>query len=256
MRFNKHATERRSSSKKAALQYVAAVGDKLNSQRIKHLINFLQHNGWHEEELTDLVVAQALWDDYAWATNDIEGVVLGISSLTEAAVNLTLGAFKRLIYESLLVETTCPFCGDNEAYVGFNSVECPNHKCKAFSRQQASDVKRSRFNKFEPTTMSTQDIVNDAIEFLRSLGHTNVKAEERWEKDGVFEIWSDQTLKDSTTHPGKVGWHLDVSGQDLEGVFTPGMSFIYQTDSKYFNRSIDSWDELKQLANQFDMSST
>ena len=38
------------------------------------------------------------------------------------------------VFRSLL-EATCPLCGSNGAYEGFNSVECPNPSCKNYRSQ-------------------------------------------------------------------------------------------------------------------------
>jgi len=45
-----------------------------------------------------------------------------------------------LLRENLLVESTCTLCGDPNAYIGMNSCECPNPKCRFFSQHQADDI--------------------------------------------------------------------------------------------------------------------
>jgi len=45
----------------------------------------------------------------------------------------------------LLFESSCPSCGDPNAYQGLNSCECPNSKCKFFTQRQLDDeVKAGR----------------------------------------------------------------------------------------------------------------
>ena len=44
-------------------------------------------------------------------------------------MKIQLQALKNLIRESLLLETDCPVCGSDGAYVGLNDVECSNPRC-------------------------------------------------------------------------------------------------------------------------------
>ena len=55
-------------------------------------------------------------------------------------MKIRLGELKRILSEKFLVEAVCTSCGDPNAYVGFNSVECPNDECKFFSRRQLDDM--------------------------------------------------------------------------------------------------------------------
>src|SRR3990167_4727689 len=48
-------------------------------------------------------------------------------------MKITLGEIKRL-----LVEATCPLCGDSNAYQGFNKFECGTKSCKSFSLSQVA----------------------------------------------------------------------------------------------------------------------
>ena len=54
-------------------------------------------------------------------------------------MKIKLGKLKQIIKEALLVEAPCTSCGDPNAYVGFNSCECPNPKCRFFSQRQFDD---------------------------------------------------------------------------------------------------------------------
>jgi hypothetical protein len=46
----------------------------------------------------------------------------------------------RQTIRSLLKEAVCPECGNKQAYIGMNSVECPQKGCSHFSQRQADDV--------------------------------------------------------------------------------------------------------------------
>jgi len=74
-------------SKKSALQYITRVGsddggDKLTAKKINTVMKYLKTNGWTDDELTDLVVAQALWDD-DYGRNEMSELTLAIESLNE-----------------------------------------------------------------------------------------------------------------------------------------------------------------------------
>lgn len=40
----------------------------------------------------------------------------------------------------------CPECGDPDAYVGMNSVECASRLCKRFTEQQLADYLTRKLN--------------------------------------------------------------------------------------------------------------
>jgi len=58
-------------------------------------------------------------------------------------MKIRVRSLRQIIKEQLglLVEAPCTSCGDPKAYVGFNSCECPNPKCRFFSQQQADEVR-------------------------------------------------------------------------------------------------------------------
>lgn len=72
---------------------------------------------------------------------------------------------------------------------------------------------------------TTKELVELLTRHLSSLGHTGIKSTERWERDGVFHVWSDQSTH-SQEDGVRYGWTIDVSGTDCP-CFTPGMSFSY-----------------------------
>ncbi len=44
----------------------------------------------------------------------------------------TFKQLKKLIKETILLESTCPACGNKDAYIGFRDIECPNNACKFY----------------------------------------------------------------------------------------------------------------------------
>jgi len=40
----------------------------------------------------------------------------------------------------VLAESVCPGCGNKDAYIGINAVECPNASCSFFSKRQQDDI--------------------------------------------------------------------------------------------------------------------
>lgn len=105
---------------------------------------------------------------------------------------------------------------------------------------------------------TTQHLIQLIINHLTTLGHTNIQSTERWEGDGVYHVWSDQSTKESETKeviPGKTatiryGWTLDVSGND-NPYFDAGISFSYvpknPKEEEYV--VIESFSHLTQLIN-------
>lgn len=56
------------------------------------------------------------------------------------------------------MRSVCTSCGDKDAYVGFNVVECPNMNCEKFSQKQYDDV----YGK--ASTMMTYETFNNVLE--------------------------------------------------------------------------------------------
>ena len=49
----------------------------------------------------------------------------------------------RLITEDPdIVDIKCPTCGAHGAYIGFNTIECPNPNCRHYSKKQAFEHQR------------------------------------------------------------------------------------------------------------------
>ena len=102
----------------------------------------------------------------------------------------------------------------------------------------------------------TQTLINLITNFLTNLGHTNIQSTERWEGDGVYHVWSDQSTKEVCNERVykdkwadiRYGWTLDVSGND-NSCFDAGISFSYSpknhNEEEYI--VIESWDHLKQV---------
>ena len=61
-------------------------------------------------------------------------------------MKIRISRLRKLIREAsrIILEAPCTSCGDPNAYVGFNSCECPNPNCEHFSQKQADDVKPKR----------------------------------------------------------------------------------------------------------------
>lgn len=109
--------------------------------------------------------------------------------------------------------------------------------------------------------VSTQTLIQLTIQHLSNLGHTNVQSTQRWEGDGVFHVWSDQSSHAWETIPHNIngeikeievryGWTLDLCGNDNE--FYPcGIAFSYvpkrPQEENYVE--VESWDHLTQLIN-------
>ena len=53
-------------------------------------------------------------------------------------MQITLKEFREIV-RSVLSEATCSACGNKQAYIGLNDVECPNPQCKNFSEKQAEE---------------------------------------------------------------------------------------------------------------------
>jgi hypothetical protein len=77
---------------------------------------------------------------------------------------------------------------------------------------------------------TTQGLIDIVTRHLVSLGHTNIKSCPRWEHDGVFHVWSDQSTIGQDPDGVRYGWTLDVSGTDCPH-FSPGISFSWSPKS-------------------------
>lgn len=101
---------------------------------------------------------------------------------------------------------------------------------------------------------NTNDLVQLTKEHLESIGQTGIENSERWERDGVQHVWTDQSMQGNHD-----GWTLEVSGHDCL-LFEPGISFTW-THEGYQDMYIvvDSWDHLTALVREhsvFDLSRT
>lgn len=96
----------------------------------------------------------------------------------------------------------------------------------------------------------TQTIIQLTIQHLTNLGHTNVKTTERWEKDDVHHVWSDQSTKEQDPDGTRYGWTLDVSGNDNPH-YDPGITFSWTPRNHLEGQEIivTSWSHLTQLIN-------
>jgi len=67
-------------------------------------------------------------------------------------MRIRVRSLRQIIKEQLglLVEAPCTSCGNPNAYIGFNSCECPNPKCRFFSQRQADDVRPKATVKKKP----------------------------------------------------------------------------------------------------------
>ena len=78
----------------------------------------------------------------------------------------SLKQLRKLIRESLLAESVCPSCGNKDAYVGMNSVECPDKNCTHFSQKQLDSIKVS-------PALGENDI-NSLLDEIHSIVHDEV----------------------------------------------------------------------------------
>lgn len=53
--------------------------------------------------------------------------------------------FSKKIDKILMLETKCPYCGTEGAYVGATSVECTNPKCRFFAGDKTAGIKTIEF---------------------------------------------------------------------------------------------------------------
>ena len=67
---------------------------------------------------------------------------------------MKLKTLKGLI-RRLLREATCPGCGNADAYIGMNNVECPKRSCRFYSKEQDIAMPQTRviFKQFSETDM-------------------------------------------------------------------------------------------------------
>jgi len=104
--------------------------------------------------------------------------------------------------------------------------------------------------------LTTDELIKATVRFLTGLGHTNVRTCERWERDGVHHVWSDQSTEATErleARPGltvtvRYGWALDVSGTD-NPCFPAGVAFSYvpKEPSQERHEEARSWDDLRRL---------
>ena len=85
-------------------------------------------------------------------------------------MKIKLGKFKQIIKEALLVEAPCTSCGDPNAYVGFNSCECPNPACEFFSTQQAHDTAKKPGYEWLDAQADMNDFQKEFIERMFKSG--------------------------------------------------------------------------------------
>lgn len=71
---------------------------------------------------------------------------------------------------SILRESVCPGCGDTDAYVGMNDVECPNQQCSNFSKRQYSDVKGTKQTNTSDSNVSQISVDQISDDALAALG--------------------------------------------------------------------------------------
>jgi len=72
----------------------------------------------------------------------------------------------------LILEEKCPYCGDPQAYVGMNDVECPNKNCKGFSQRQADEVTPSAPASIESIEVTNVERADGMWKVTRADGST------------------------------------------------------------------------------------
>ncbi len=84
------------------------------------------------------------------------------------------------------------------------------------------------------TEMTTQEITESIKKALVDRGHTGVSSKERWERDGVIDIWSNET---------RDKFHITCSGKD-NTMFIPGVTIFIIKSQEFNDFAESSWIEI------------
>jgi hypothetical protein len=117
---------------------------------IKQVVRESRGDSWEDKEREDLAlqalsagaktvhdVADFMLDSGTPTTQTIAREVLGSLSRKGKAARGMMG-WRRTNFG--VDEAVCPKCGNKNAYIGMNDVECPERKCSSFSQKQYDDV--------------------------------------------------------------------------------------------------------------------
>jgi hypothetical protein len=117
---------------------------------IKQVVRESRGDPWEDKEREDLAlqalsagartaheVAEFMFDNGIQTSQTIAREVLGSLSRKGKAARGMLG-WRRTNFS--VDEAVCPKCGNKDAYIGMNDVECPERSCDSFSKKQYVDV--------------------------------------------------------------------------------------------------------------------
>ena len=123
----------------------------------------------------------------------------------------------RLITEDPdVMSIRCPTCGAHGAYIGFNTVECPNPNCRHYSKKQAFEHQREVMRQESEYRLTPPNIVKaledngfEFFEYLPSEPSVGIM--------GDAEVWHNDR-KDVTIEIFDNGeWEMDRSGVGSKG---------------------------------------
>lgn len=65
----------------------------------------------------------------------------------------------------------CNLCGNDQSYLGFNKVECPNFECKNYSEKQFEEI----YKKPAPKKFTEQDVEGGSGDFKIAISNVNTE---------------------------------------------------------------------------------
>jgi len=112
-------------------------------------------------------------------------------------MKITLREFRHFV--RALVESVCPVCGGDGAYIGLNDVECPNKACPKFSVKQLN-AGEEESDEYEPNKLPGDYVHLDRYQMQQQFPD----ALEAWEEE-----WGPVPTGDEDGHEGVFQWSSD-----------------------------------------------